>query len=142
MGNPFDDVIEFNKRCGVPTLAECDNAEDVTKNFTTSLTLIEEEFKELMDSTLEFVRSGLANPTSVNDVAKEGIDLIYVIVGFLYRLGVPIKEVFDEVHNSNMTKLVDGKPVKREDGKVLKGPNYLPPDLDKLKLPVYSFSWD
>ncbi len=43
-----------------------------------------------------------------------------------------LEEIFERVHRSNMSKLVDGKPLKREDGKFLKGPNYRPPFLDDL----------
>lgn len=57
-------------------------------------------------------------------------DLLYVTYGAATSLGVDIEPFFEEVHRSNMSKLgLDGKPVKREDGKVIKGENYSPPDL-------------
>lgn len=57
-------------------------------------------------------------------------DLLYVTYGAASSLGVDIEPFFEEVHRSNMSKLgLDGKPVKREDGKVIKGENYSPPDL-------------
>lgn len=62
-------------------------------------------------------------------LAKELADLLYVVYGTADAFGIDIDRVFAEVHRSNMSKLVDGKPLKREDGKVLKGPNYTPPDL-------------
>lgn len=139
MGNPFDDIINFNKCCEVLPLSEIDNEEDRGKALPTAIRLVNEEYAELTEALFKFVEKGLTEKTSTKEIAKEGIDLIYVTVGLLYRLGIPVQEVFDEVHNSNMTKLVDFKPVKREDGKVLKGPNYIPPDLDKLNLPEYKF---
>lgn len=64
-------------------------------------------------------------------LAKELADLLYVVYGTAATFGIDIDRVFDEVHKSNMSKLgEDGKPVYREDGKVLKGPNYQPPKLD------------
>lgn len=63
------------------------------------------------------------------DIAHELSDLLYVAHGGLAEMGAP-PEVFAEVHRANMSKLDDdGKPVFREDGKVMKGPNYRPPDV-------------
>ena len=64
-------------------------------------------------------------------VAKELADLLYVVYGTAVSLGIPIDDVFCEVHTSNMSKLDDnGKPIYREDGKVLKGPHYFQPNLE------------
>ena len=58
-------------------------------------------------------------------------DLIYVAIGFALKAGMDIDGAFREVHRSNMSKLdKDGKPIKRADGKVLKGPHFTPPKLD------------
>ncbi len=88
------------------------------------LSLIEEEFKEVLEEMNTFNKIKLA---------KELADLLYVVYGTAVSFGIPIDEVFDEVHRSNMSKLVDGKPLKREDGKVLKGPNYTPPNFDWIE---------
>jgi predicted HAD superfamily Cof-like phosphohydrolase len=59
--------------------------------------------------------------------------LIYVILGRCAEYGIPISAVFAEVHASNMTKLGDdGKPVHREDGKVVKGPNWRAPRITEI----------
>lgn len=64
---------------------------------------------------------------------KELCDLQYVLSGFAVTFGLPLDEAFKRVHESNMSKLgLDGKPIYREDGKVLKGPNYKKPDLSDL----------
>ena len=63
-------------------------------------------------------------------VADAIADLLYVVYGAALTFGIPVREVFAEVHRSNMTKLGgDGVPLYREDGKVLKGPNFSPPEL-------------
>jgi len=68
-------------------------------------------------------------------LAKELADLLYVVYGTAATYGIPIDEVFTRVHESNMSKLgADGKPVFRNDGKVMKGPNYTEPDMEGLGL--------
>lgn len=64
---------------------------------------------------------------------KELCDLIYVCYQFADNKGWDIDEAMDRVHKSNMSKLDDnGQPIYRQDGKVLKGPNYKPPNLTDL----------
>lgn len=66
-------------------------------------------------------------------LAKELADLLYVTYGTADVLGIPLAEVFEEVHRSNMSKLgLDGRPVRRSDGKVLKGPNYSEAALERV----------
>jgi len=60
-------------------------------------------------------------------------DLVYVLVGSLVSFGIDFDACFAEVHRSNMSKLDEnGKPIVREDGKILKGPNFTPPDLRSI----------
>lgn len=60
-------------------------------------------------------------------------DIIVAIYAMADHFGIPIVAVFEEIHRSNMSKLgANGKPVKREDGKIMKGPNYLPPNLPRV----------
>ncbi|NJW53708.1 nucleoside triphosphate pyrophosphohydrolase family protein [Salinimicrobium oceani] len=69
------------------------------------------------------------------EVADALGDMLYILCGTIIEHGMQhkIEEVFDEIQRSNMSKLgEDGKPVYREDGKVLKGPNYSQPDLAKI----------
>lgn len=64
---------------------------------------------------------------------KELCDLVYVCYQFAANKGWDLDEAMDRVHKSNMSKLDDnGQPIYREDGKVLKGPNYKPPNLTDL----------
>ena len=83
--------------------------------------LIEEEASEFREA----IEAG-----DIVEVSDAIADLLYVVYGAAVTFGIPIDEVFNEVHRSNMTKLgPDGAPIYREDGKVLKGPNFEPPDV-------------
>ena len=67
------------------------------------------------------------------ETLKELADLVYVCYQYAENMGWFLDEALDRVHKSNMSKLgEDGKPIYREDGKVLKGPNYQPPDLSDI----------
>ena len=98
--------------------------------------LINEEVLELnieIDSLIrELSSSGKPQKETKLKMFKELADLQYVLSGMVVALGIPMQEVFRRVQASNMSKLVNGKPLKREDGKVLKGPNYKKPDLSDL----------
>ena len=68
------------------------------------------------------------------EVADALADQLYILLGTMISHGMQdvIEDIFDEVHRSNMSKLgEDGKPIYREDGKILKGPNYSPPNVSK-----------
>ena len=83
--------------------------------------LIEEEFNELKDAI---------NDNDIVEVADALTDLLYVVYGMGAAMGIELDYCFGEVHSSNMSKLgEDGEPIYREDGKVLKGSNYKPPNL-------------
>ncbi len=92
--------------------------------------LIVEEFKEFLEAEGMLFRK---NDTIESEALKELADLIYVCYQYAENMGWFLDEALDRVHQSNMSKLgEDGKPIYREDGKVLKGPNYKPPDLSDL----------
>ena len=93
-------------------------------------TLIVEEFKEFLDAENQLLLGFTVNAT---DCLKELADLVYVCYQYAENLGWDLDEALNRVHRSNMSKLgEDGEPVYREDGKVLKGPNYEPPNLSDL----------
>ena len=88
------------------------------------LDLIEEEVQELRD--------GLGKK-SMLEIADALTDILYVVYGAGHAFGLDLDDCFHEVHSSNMTKLgADGRPLYREDGKVMKGPNYFAPNLKKI----------
>ena len=121
----FEKVCEFN------------NAMGGAKDINTQLRLITEEFAELfveVPTAVYAMREEHRLPKDevaecVGALAKEAVDLLYVTYGLLQLLDINADCAFSEVHESNMSKLgEDGKPIKREDGKILKGPNYSPVD--------------
>ena len=64
---------------------------------------------------------------------KELADLVYVCFQYAENMDLDREEATDRVHKSNLSKLgLDGKPIRRRDGKVMKGPNYQPPNLSDL----------
>ena len=92
--------------------------------------LIVEEFKEFLEAEGMLFRHGR---NVKEECLKELADLVYVCYQYAENMGWFLDEALDRVHQSNMSKLgEDGKPIYREDGKVLKGPNYKPPTLEDL----------
>ena len=78
------------------------------------------EFKEAMDKK------------DIKEVADALTDILYVTYGAGHAFGIDLDKCFEEVQNSNMSKLgKDGKPIYNENGKVMKGPNYFKPNLGK-----------
>lgn len=85
-------------------------------------TLIREEFYELLEAETE------------ENAVKELADLLYVCYGYAEVMGWDIETALKRVHISNLSKLdeVTGLPIRRKDGKILKGPNYKPPTMESL----------
>jgi predicted HAD superfamily Cof-like phosphohydrolase len=93
-------------------------------------TLIVEEFKEFLDAENQLIMGLTVNAA---DCLKELADLVYVCYQYAENLKWDLDEALNRVHQSNMSKLgEDGKPIRREDGKILKGPNYQEPNLTDL----------
>ena len=88
------------------------------------LDLIKEELNELTEAM---------NNKDLLEVADALTDILYVTYGAGHAFGINLDKCFEEVQNSNMSKLDDnGKPIYNEHGKVMKGPNYFRPDLKKF----------
>ena len=86
--------------------------------------LIKEELSELTEAM---------NNKDLLEVADALTDILYVTYGAGHAFGVNLDKCFEEVQNSNMSKLDEnGKPIYNETGKVMKGPNYFKPDLSKF----------
>ena len=80
-----------------------------------------DEFKEAIDKK------------DIKEVADALTDILYVTYGAGHAFGIDLDKCFEEVQNSNMSKLgKDGKPIYNENGKVMKGPNYFKPNLSKF----------
>ena len=88
------------------------------------ISLIEEELEELKLAIKE---------NNIKEVADALTDILYVTYGAGHAFGITLDKCFEEVQNSNMSKLGDdGKPIYNENGKVMKGPSYFKPDLNKF----------
>ena len=86
--------------------------------------LIEEELEELKDAI---------NKKDLKETVDALTDILYVTYGAGHAFGVNLDKCFEEVQNSNMSKLgQDGKPIYNENGKVMKGPNYFKPNLNQF----------
>ena len=86
--------------------------------------LIKEELDELKDAI---------NNKDIKEVADALTDILYVTYGAGHAFGINLDKCFEEVQNSNMSKLdSEGKPIYNEKGKVMKGPNYFKPNLSKF----------
>ena len=89
-----------------------------------------ELMKEENEEYLEAAEKG-----NVIEIADALGDMLYILWGTIIEHGMQnvIEEVFEEIHKSNLSKLDEnGKPIYREDGKVIKGPNYFPPNIEKI----------
>ena len=86
--------------------------------------LIKEELEELTEAM---------NNKDLLEVADALTDILYVTYGAGHAFGIDLDQCFEEVQNSNMSKLDEnGKPIYNDSGKVMKGPNYFKPDLSKF----------
>jgi len=102
------------------------------------MNLIEEEFMELTEAAESLIKAHYAPKDCDHNLirehfVKELADLAFVVFWLAAGMGINLDEAIREVWASNMSKLgEDGKPIYREDGKVLKGPNYRMPDLSQV----------
>ena len=88
------------------------------------LELIQEELDELSEAVAD---------RDMIEIADALTDLLYVVYGAGHAFGIELDECFHEVHRSNMSKLGEnGRPIHREDGKVMKGPGFFEPDLEGI----------
>ena len=87
---------------------------------------------DLIKEELDELNEAMKNKDLL-EVADALTDILYVTYGAGHAFGIDLDKCFDEVQNSNMSKLDnDGKPIYNNDGKVMKGPNYFKPDLSKF----------
>ena len=118
----FESVKKFMKTFG----QEVKEKADFPSNKITTLRydLISEELAELKEAI---------DKKDIKEVADALTDILYVTYGAGHAFGIDLDKCFDEVQKSNMSKLgVDGKPIYNEKGKVMTGPNYFEPDLNKF----------
>ena len=136
-------VRRFHHVYGLPV--QTDGASLERESLDMRMSLIAEEFSELVGAVYgqaarAEIESSYRRAVAADDGARDTVetadalaDLIYVIYGMALETGIDLASVLAEVQRSNMSKLgADGKPVYREDGKVLKGPDYFPPNVEAV----------
>ena len=118
----FEDVKTFMETFGqiVRTKPQIPDQKTMQLRFD----LIQEELNELKEAM---------NEKDLKEIADALTDILYVTYGAGHAFGIDLDKCFEEVQNSNMSKLDEnGKPIYNEAGKVMKGPNYFKPDLSKF----------
>ncbi len=130
---PYEMLLEFHKAYGA-AINEPITPELISLRYRLIMEEANEVAQELIPVLSEKETEWVEQlPVDKKKLTKELADLMYVTIGTAVTFGLPLEEVFAEVHKSNMSKLgPDGKPIYREDGKVLKGPNYKEPDLEQF----------
>jgi predicted HAD superfamily Cof-like phosphohydrolase len=131
MDYPFHKIVnavaEFHEAFGIENFTE-PNADLTPEQVQLRFDLMREENEEYLEAALK---------QDIVEIADALGDQLYILCGTLLRHGLQHKivEVFEEIQRSNMSKLgADGKPIYREDGKVLKGENYFRPNIGAIVL--------
>ena len=118
----FNSVKKFMETFAQEVKNKAEFPDEKIQNLRVSL--IEEELSELKEAI---------NNKDIKEVADALTDILYVTYGAGHAFGIDLDKCFDEVQRSNMSKLDEnGKPIFNEHGKVLKGPNYFKPNLEKF----------
>ena len=121
----LDSVKLFHKKFNIDYLNE------PTANIPEEIKQL--RFKLMEEENLEYLKATKEN--NLVEIADALGDMLYILCGTIISHGLQnkIEEIFQEIQSSNMSKLgKNGKPIYREDGKVLKGPNYFKPDIRKI----------
>lgn len=121
MSNMFQEVKKFQTAVG-QNVSEVPEFPDENERVLRRK-LLREEVDEYFDGE---------DKDDLENVAKELADIIYIVCGTAASYGIPLDRVFNEVHRSNMEKLVDGKVVRRDDGKILKPQGWTAPDIKSV----------
>jgi len=117
----FTDVRDFHQAFGQRVGEKPEFPDDDERKLRVKL--LREEFREYLDGE------------SFNDLVEISdalADIIYIACGTAVSYGIPLDSLFAEVHRSNMAKLVDGKVIRREDGKIKKPEGWMPPDVERI----------
>lgn len=120
----YNDVKEFQTAVGQNVGVKPEFPDGEERDLR--IRLLKEEWEEYIQGECK---------NDLENIAKELADIIYIVCGTAVSYGIPLDRVFEEVHASNMAKLVDGKPVRREDGKILKPDGWTPPNIKKILYP-------
>ena len=115
-------IKEFNSAFGLPTSKKPCLIDK--KQYNLKYNLLKEELDEYLEA---------CEKKDLTQVCDSIVDMFYVLSGFIVQHGIDkeFMDMFYEVHKSNMSKLENGKVLKRHDGKVMKGSEYFPPNLKR-----------
>lgn len=117
-------VEQFHRAFGLPVRHAPIPQETLWYERNMRKSLLHEEFEEYLEAEASHDLVGIADALG---------DMVYVIYGTALTYGINLPAVLREIHRSNMSKLGEGgEPLYREDGKVLKGPNFTPPNLEAI----------
>jgi predicted HAD superfamily Cof-like phosphohydrolase len=125
MKKQLDGVAMFHKTYGL-SIEELPTSGILKETILLRHRLMEEENLEYLEAAMNGDLIGVADALG---------DMLYILCGTILSHGMQdkIEAVFEKIQKSNMSKLgADGKPIYREDGKVIKGPNYFPPDIESV----------
>ncbi|RYD62770.1 MAG: hypothetical protein EOP83_13755 [Verrucomicrobiaceae bacterium] len=123
--HPFEKLWEFHETYNLSRTKTPELPAPTEKVRKMRRDILQEEFEEYIEGE---------ETNDLVEIADALGDIIYVAFGTAVSYGLPMDEIFDEIHRSNMSKLdpETGKPIYREDGKVLKGSAYTPPDIRSI----------
>lgn len=129
----LQEALGFRETFNQPIVGKLDSSTpELEKLWEMQMDLIEEECGEFFDAA-DVCITETENAGKRENVLKELSDLVFVCYQFAACFGLDLDEALARVYQSNLSKLDEqGQPIYREDGKVLKGPNYCPPDLSSL----------
>jgi predicted HAD superfamily Cof-like phosphohydrolase len=125
MKKQLDGVAIFHKTYGL-SIEKAPTSDILKETILLRHRLMEEENLEYLEAAMNGDMIGVADALG---------DMLYILCGTILSHGMQdkIEAVFEKIQKSNMSKLgADGKPIYREDGKVIKGPNYFPPDIESV----------
>lgn len=129
MSNPFALRRDFMQRFDMTLPA---SPQYQAEALTMWQNMLQEEWQEFMVALQDYQRlqqADAAEQTRLRaELAAEGVDVLNVLIGLLLSQGLPLEDMFDAIHAANLAKCVDGKVVRREDGKILKPAGWQPAD--------------
>ena len=129
MSNPFALRRDFMQRFDMNLPAQPQYHAEALSMWQT---MLQEEWQEFMTALQDYrqlPQADAAGQTRLRaELAAEGVDVLNVLIGLLLSQGLPLEEMFAAIHAANLAKCVNGKVVRREDGKILKPEGWQPAD--------------
>ncbi len=129
MSNPFTLRRDFMQRFDMQLPAQPQYHAEALSMWQTMLQEEWQEFMVALQDYRQLPQADAAGQTRLRaELAAEGVDVLNVLIGLLLSQGLPLENMFDAINAANLAKCVDGKVVRREDGKILKPEGWQPAD--------------